>query len=200
MNKQLPPRSWRGLRSVESMIERAENLLDEGQNLPTDLWLALVWERTDLPTRFYCWGEGGGRQRPGWFFGESWWTPRDVCDPQGVWVRKSAATVERLIPFLLDAEQHSLAHNTFHGFAERAEDTLAALREVRRRIGRLSDGMSVAPLVAIERKGAGRKAKSLFASDPTPISEREVRELAERNADNGRVVPDIGFLDYEGAA
>ena len=198
MHKQLPLNSWRGLRSVESMIERAENLLDEGRNLPTDLWLALVWERTGLPTRFYCCGDGDKKQGSG--FGESWWTPRDVCDPQGVWVRKSAATVERLIPFLLDAEQYALSHNTFHGFPESAEDTLAALREVRRRVGRLSDGMSIAPLVTIERKGAGRTPKTRFASDSSPISEREVQELAERNASNVRTVPDLGFLDYESGA
>ena len=204
MSKRLPPNSWRGLRRVEDMIDRAENLIADAKCLPSDLWLAVVWERTNIPTLGFFWSEGGWsgetRLKPGWFFGESWVSVADVCRPDSEWRKRHPALIAVLIDLRADENAFRRAYNAIHNVTESQEESRAALVDVRRKIARLGAGFAMPVAITTDRKPTRKEARSSFASDPTPITPQDVEDLQRRNAQRGRMVPDLGFLDAESAA
>ena len=122
------------------MVERANNLVREGRKLPTDLWLAHVWDVMDIPTQPMVWSEWNGQwMRPT----DLWHEPKTICSPGSAWVRGGWEILSNLIRLLEDPYQYALAYRALHDIRETEEERLEAIRWVRSRVKGLSVGMSM---------------------------------------------------------
>ena len=112
----------------------------EGRKLPLDLWLAHVWDVTDIPTQPMVWSDWNQDwMRPT----ELWHEPKTICSPGSAWFRASKQVLINLLRLLDDPYQYAIAHNALHGVRETEEERLEAIRWVRSRVKGLSVGMSM---------------------------------------------------------